>query len=134
MDLNEQILLFINLDKTRFDYATKMNLKDSQLIRVITLLASSIEEQRSYLIKLNAFPSTDELALEFDDAYQPWKSALNQISISPEALHKAERINTLLDSMSEGTNPAMWHVDSLNNSYWSEIRRISGEILREIKL
>ncbi|MGH7889688.1 MAG: hypothetical protein ACRENF_03975, partial [Thermodesulfobacteriota bacterium] len=83
-----------------------------------------------YLKRLGTFPSTDELALEFDDVYLTFKSNLSSLEsgIDNEFVSKIDSLNELFDGMSEN-HPELWIVDSLNSNDWSRVRDIAKEAL-----
>ena len=95
-------------------------------IESIKLLASSSDIQRKYLKDLGSYPVTDELALEFDDAFHN----IDQWSSVDSLLDEISQLNKLLDllDINEGT----WLESALDNKPWSEIRNLAKSILSKI--
>jgi hypothetical protein len=104
---------------------------NDMLRKSIGLLAAMPDIQRQYLRKSGSFPSTDELALEFDDAYQQFmgQPGFSRTNIITSKLIK---INWLLDSFSETEDTFIWLEESLDHQSWGEIRDIARSILKEI--
>jgi hypothetical protein len=100
------------------------------LIKSIKLLAATPDEQRDYLKKSGSFPCTDEIALEFDDAYR-YFAAQEEDSMLLSISNKLKRINAILEALSNSTNESDWNENSLNNSAWTEVRKIAISILEE---
>jgi hypothetical protein len=100
------------------------------LINSIKSLAFSSETQRDYLKQIGTFPSLDELALDFDDAYRPFVGELATHPSNPITL-SLQKINLLLDSFSE--DKTIWTEESLDNKSWTELRAIAASILRDIE-
>lgn len=102
------------------------------LINSIKLLASTPNEQREYLKKHGLFPSTDEIALEFDDAYQHVAGQTDQL-LPTSISNKLKRINSILNVLSNPGDNNNWDEQSLDNSEWTAIREIANKILSEIE-
>jgi hypothetical protein len=104
-----------------------------QLIKALKILANSKEEQINYLIELGTFPSTDELALQFDDAYRVFLGNLderqNADSFDDKTLKLLSNIVSIFNVLSERKEDNVWNVSSLSGSYWNQIRELSKETL-----
>ncbi|MGZ3140624.1 hypothetical protein ACVDFE_01190 [Lentzea chajnantorensis] len=86
-------------------------------------LALPASAQRAHLESIGTAPSTDELALEFDD--------VRRHPVPPAAGPFVDRIDTLLETMS-GPGP-VWHVTSLPTAaQWAELRLLAAELLRHL--
>jgi len=107
-----------------------------QLLKILTVLASTEAEQINYLIKLGTFPLTDEFALEFDDAYQFFLSNIDERkkdnSINKIFLDKLNEIDLIFIEMSNVNSNIFWNVSSLNLTEWSKIRKLAKEALSNI--
>jgi hypothetical protein len=91
------------------------------LTDAVRRLALSAPQQVEYLRSIGTAPSTDELALEFDD--------LRHLGHPADAAPLVERIDGLLEAMS-GPGP-LWHVDALDVApEWAELRLLAAELLR----
>ncbi len=105
-----------------------------QIIDALNILANTWENQSAYLTDLGTSPSTDELALQFTDTYQIYKSKLyNGKSLyNEDVLHNLDRINSFFDQMSNIPNNSFWNVSSLESAEWNEIRMLASETLKFI--
>ena len=84
-------------------------------------LAKPASQQAEYLKSIGTAPSTDELALEFDDLR-------HKCPTEPAAVALTERIDALLEAMS-GPGP-LWHTDSLATApEWAEVRALAADLL-----
>ena len=102
-----------------------MDLNELQ-IKSIKLLASISDIQRKYLKDLGSYPITDELALEFDDAFHN----IGQWHSNDPLLMEISKIDKLLDSLD--TNEETWLESELDNESWSNIRNLAKSILSKI--
>lgn len=104
---------------------------NKHLVAVLKTLAETKDNQVSYLIRLGTFPSTDELALEFSDTYQPVKPKLkeNTSHFKKKVIENLEKIDLLFDEMSNIQNNVFWNADSLDGIEWNKVRELSKEIL-----
>ena len=100
------------------------------IYKSVTILALSESEQKEYLLEMEVYPSTDELALEFSDSFKAYLGhcAEHPNSYNPDLLNRLQQIDDLLDEMSD-LNSSIWDVSSLNNIYWNEIRFLANNIL-----
>lgn len=105
-----------------------------QLIDALKILADIEENQVSYLVSLGTSPSTDELALQFDDTYMAVKGKLaetgNSIFVDEKVLKTLDSIDSLFDDMSHVSNNSFWDVSSLGNAEWAKVRELAREILQ----
>ena len=108
-----------------------MNDKSKLLIKVIKLLASNSNVQRDYLRKIGTFPSADELALEFDDAYRPFIGQIDS-DFPSSILIGLNQINSLFDLYSDMKDKTIWSEASLDTNLWLEVRDIANSILKKI--
>src|SRR5690606_16213620 len=99
-----------------------------RLLRSLEMLASSADAQEEYLRGLGTLPSTDELALEFDDAYEFFKSSADKEGLGA-FISRVDEIDELFDAMSVGGNADMWTVESLARGEWVKIREIAKEAI-----
>ena len=104
-----------------------MNYISNLLIKSIELLASNSDTQRKYLRDLGTFPSTDELALEFDDAYKPF---IGQQGYDPTEIIaiNLSKIDSLLDSYSKMEDKTIWLETSLDSNLWTAVRELAASI------
>lgn len=102
-----------------------MDLNELQ-VEAIKSLASNSDIQRKYLKDLGSFPITDELALEFDDAFHN----IDQLSSNDPILKEISKLNKLLDSLD--TNEGTWLESALDSKHWSEIRNLAKSIFSKI--
>jgi hypothetical protein len=106
------------------------------ILKILTLLASTKDEQIEYLINLGTSPSTDELALEFDDAYNIFLVNLcenDNFSINQKCLEMLNEIDVLFTDMSNNEINDFWNISSLNLKEWNCIRELSKQILEQMK-
>ena len=100
----------------------------SEFRRVVENLSSSAERQASYLEALGTAPSSDELAIEFDDAY---RTVIAQLS--GRASQLAEELNEMLESMSGEASGHLWTIESLHGEEkWTKVRQLAGTLLGEL--
>jgi hypothetical protein len=104
---------------------------DDLLIPAIEMLAADAGVQREYLNKLGTYPCLDELALEFDDAYQPFKAQYDK-SIPDTILVKIDAIDSALALLSDSGDVTLWDESSLDTKPWVEVRNLARDILYEI--
>jgi hypothetical protein len=100
------------------------------LIDAIKLLAASAHEQRAYLKKSGLFPCTDEIALQFDDAYRYFETRESHLTGSIS--NKLKSINAMLDVLSNSADKSIWNEKSLAENSWTDLRKITSSILEEI--
>ncbi|NRT13770.1 hypothetical protein HNP99_000095 [Flavobacterium sp. 28A] len=103
-----------------------------KLLKIIKILASTKDEQINYLIDLGTYPSTDELALDFDYAYVFYLRNINHKCddlINQIIFKKLNDINKIFGEMSNLPNDSFWEVISLDLNDWSKIREYASELL-----
>ncbi|MES2275314.1 MAG: hypothetical protein V4592_04780 [Bacteroidota bacterium] len=100
------------------------------LSKSISLLAATSTAQREWLKESGSFPSTDEIALLFDDCYNGL-SVDSDIGLSSSIFNKLKKINTLLDAASFPNESDTWSEKSLDYQPWTEIRMLAISILEE---
>ena len=107
-----------------------------QLLKILTVLASTEAEQINYLMKLGVFPLTDEFALEFDDAYQFFLSNKEERKegnlINKIFSDKLNEIDIIFSEMSNVNDNIFWNVSSLNLMEWGKVRKLAKEALGNI--
>lgn len=105
-----------------------------QILKILNILSSSSKEQTNYLINLGTFPSTDELAIEFEDGYkvltnifldEKYKSSIFYLDF----LNKLKEIDIIFDMMSSIEINIFWDVSSLDSQEWCRIRNIAKDAL-----
>lgn len=110
--------------------------KVMRLLKALEILAATKDNQIIYLIGLGTFPSTDELALQFDDAYQVFKGNIDKENYSnpfdKNILKILESIDLMLEDMSKGSDHQFWDISSLDEIQWSKVRKLAREALRLI--
>lgn len=107
-----------------------------KIINALKILAATKDVQKEYLLKIGTFPSTDELALQFSDAYSVYKVKLKEqnddLSAKGNLLKKFNEIDLLFDEMSSVSNYHLWNVSSLDKKEWNEVRSLANNILKLI--
>jgi hypothetical protein len=99
-----------------------------RLLRSLEMLASSADVQEEYLRGLGTLPLTDELALEFDDAYELFKSSADKDRFSA-FISRIDEIDELFEGMSAGGNADLWTNEALARGEWAKIREIAKAAL-----
>lgn len=100
------------------------SLKDS-----VSRLASEPPEQLAYLQHLGTYPLTDELALEFDDAFLLSDQLVSAGRLSDAVRRQLARIDALLDELSDGEEEN-WLPPALESDRrWQEVRELARSIL-----
>lgn len=98
------------------------------LLPVVERLSSPSESQTAWLEQLGTAPSSDELAMEFDDVYQ-----VTRLRMEGRAGELADELNGLLDAMSGEENEHLWTVEALaSEAEWERVRESAAELLREL--
>jgi hypothetical protein len=104
-----------------------------KIIKALNILAYPKDKQINYLIELGTFPSTDELAIQFDDAYNFFLGIANE---NKEHLYDKRifeilnRIISFFDRMSNKNNNDFWKVSSLGQDEWNNVRELANEALK----
>ena len=99
--------------------------REEQLLDAVKRLAAPPDEQVAHVHALGAFPSLDELALEFDDVFGPTGS-------SPPAGEWADalkRVAATLSAMSGPENADLWTPEALHGPEWAEVREVAREAI-----
>ncbi len=96
------------------------------------MLAANAADQRNYLKKIGTFPSTDELALEFDDAYRPFIGAKDP-DLPSSIMIKLNSIIFLFDLYSDMEDETIWLESSLDSHLWAKLREIANSVLKEVR-
>jgi hypothetical protein len=92
-------------------------------VRSVAVLALPAEAQTEWLRGNGVYPSTDELALTFDDGFRLTPIFLDRGWLNARALPVLVELNEHLDAMSAGTNADLWHADSLpGGTEWNRVR------------
>ena len=95
--------------------------REDFLIEAVKRLAAAPDEQAAYLRQAGAYPSLDELALEFDDAFAPVRA-----SQGGNEWHEAlGRLDAKLDAMSGQQNAQLWRAEALTRDDWAEVRELA---------
>src|SRR3954470_24554201 len=96
--------------------------KYSQILKAIEPLSFSIDQQINYLKNLGTYPSADELALEFDDAFQRYKGMISEGMLEEfsDISFQLGEIDNILNAMSESGNPDLWSVQALQSPHWNQ--------------
>lgn len=100
----------------------------ARLVEVLDRLAATPDRQKAYLQQLGVGDSTDELALEFDDAFRPLDPLLRDAG-APDGVRDALRT---LDS-ALARDPLDWTTLSLESSGWVEVRRLAAQALQALE-
>ncbi|WP_116790178.1 hypothetical protein [Flavobacterium psychrotrophum] len=110
-----------------------------KIFKVLNTLASSKEEQVSYLIAIGTFPSTDELAIEFDDEYKILLGILNDkknsfLNSHLNFLNKLNEIDSIFAEMNHANVKIFWDAASLGSEKWNKIRERAKDALNYSKI
>jgi hypothetical protein len=100
----------------------------SEILKAVRCLSFSPDKQVEYLKNLGSYPSVDELALQFDDAFVSMKGELK------ESISELENLNSLLDSLNEEQDSDIWNAKSLISPPWEQIRLLSKKILVKMEV
>ena len=104
-----------------------------QIIEALKILAETKDNQIVYLTDLGVIPSTDELPIQFDDAYQIFKWKFEESAVDPvyksKVLNNLNTIKLIFDKMSNMPHNIFWDISSLDNIEWVNIRTVAGETL-----
>ncbi|MBI2374518.1 MAG: hypothetical protein HYV07_11035 [Deltaproteobacteria bacterium] len=91
-------------------------------------LAATASEQEAYLRTLGTAPSTDELALEFSDAFGVVEEQLDE-----NERRISTRLDRYLEGMSGSDHVQLWTIDALHSAReWACVRKLADEVLRVI--
>ena len=94
----------------------------TELRRTLTNLAASPVRQREYLRHLGVNGLVDELALEFDDAYRPAATQLDDRV--PEVGVACRELDRMLSD-----DELDWDPDALEGEPWANVRSLASGIL-----
>ena len=100
--------------------------KTSAFFQVITLMASSFDEQIRVFPPFVVIP--DEIALLFDDIYRDTSQMYQDNKLSLDSVNLLTKMNDLLDNMSNDLTK--WNIESLKkDADWDTIRSLARSIL-----
>ncbi|HHU26374.1 MAG TPA: hypothetical protein GXZ56_07125 [Bacteroidales bacterium] len=100
--------------------------KTSTFFQVITLMASSFDEQIRVFPPFVVIP--DEIALLFDDIYRDTSQMYQDNKLSLDSVNLLTKMNDLLDNMSNDLTK--WNIESLKkDADWDTIRSLARSIL-----
>lgn len=108
----------------------------SELLRMLEILASPAEGQVEYLKKMVAQSMkgaelVDELALDFDDAYQCSRELRDEGEISDRLYKALSEIELHFDSMSGNNDDHLWSFAGLRDrEEWRRVRVLAGAALK----
>jgi hypothetical protein len=96
-----------------------------QFQQALQRLASSAQEQESYLVKLGTAPSADELALEYSDALE-----LVQADLDETVRGAARQLDRYLEEISGREHAELWTVAALHVApEWMHVRELASSVL-----
>jgi hypothetical protein len=103
-----------------------------EIYKALQLISSSSKDQINYLRELGTYPSTDELALQFDDAFKVYlgNDDKEQISVNDSLQEKLRNIALLFNQMSDSNDKSLWDVVSLERPEWIKVRTLAKEALQ----
>lgn len=104
-----------------------------RLFRSIQHLAWPADRQKMYLqVDLGVSALTDELALEFEDAYRAAAPLLEELGVPTQVRESLLTIEQLLQEMraTESDRLATWSLTGLDNlRSWAELRTLASDLL-----
>lgn len=108
------------------------------IVKPLEILALSSDEQIKYLKKIGTYPSTDELALQFEDAYVKlvgdYNEGIASSTKNQKLLEDMKNINEILNYMSDSKLLRSWNVESLNEEHWNQVRLLASNILKKYEI
>jgi hypothetical protein len=100
----------------------------TSLRETVGRLAADPSEQIAYLQELGTYPVTDELALEFHDAFLLADQLVEAGRLAPDLYRRVSRIDKLLDDLSDGAE-ANWLPEALESDpRWAKVREIARTV------
>lgn len=103
------------------------------LKKALKTLSLSPDAQAAYLANGGYGDYADELALEFDDAYQVIKGYFGQKLLPPQAENLIEAIHSRLDSISGPDKAEFWRTTALRDrAEWEFICDLASRALKAI--
>lgn len=96
-------------------------------------LSLTPQEQAVYLEKGGYGDCSDELALEFDDAYQVVKGYFGQQCFPAEVEIILGTIDVQLKSISGPDKAKFWITSALQRSEWNSIRDLASRALKSLR-
>lgn len=96
------------------------------LVEAVERLAAAPDSQEAYLRQLGSYPSLDELALEFDDAFVPVRSMLDD---STSWAVELRRLDAKLTSISGQHHAGLWFASALTGEEWNEVRALARKAI-----
>ena len=103
------------------------------LVSALAILAYPKTKQVNFLIELGTLPSTDELAIQFDEAYKVFLGIVNEnkkYPYSKDLFKILDAINSVFDEMSNKSNNDFWETTSLSGVEWNKVRELAKEALQ----
>ncbi|WP_338692659.1 hypothetical protein V2W30_00525 [Streptomyces sp. Q6] len=98
------------------------------MIEALALLGADSADQLAWIDRYKVV--TDELALEFDDAFRLIADLQQDEFLDTEALGKLQLIDTVLEEMSGRENAERWSGEALaNDAGWRQVRTLARDLL-----
>jgi hypothetical protein len=104
----------------------------ARFLRSVAVLALPAAAQVDWLRSLGLGEPglADELALEFDDGFGMLAGLMAQGVVPDAATPILLQIDSLLSTMSEGSQPEVWEVEALSSApQWEEVRELAQRVL-----
>lgn len=99
----------------------------SFLDRTVRNLAATPTEQMDYLSRIGTPDNADELALEFESAFDAARSRLGV-----ELVNDLDSLLALLESFGGQSRSEDWTFEALTNSeLWRAVRSLASDVLRD---
>ena len=99
------------------------------LKETVANLAATPLEQENYLRHIGTWPSLDELALEFDDAWRLLPGLVAAGFLDPALSAPMAELDRMLDVISGSENEPLWYDKALDGPEWLAIRKKANECL-----
>jgi hypothetical protein len=99
-------------------------------IASVGLLAVGRESQVQYLERIRTAPSTDELALDFDESFRMLPMFENAGLLDERILGPLTRIDEILTAMTR--DQVGWEIDALDSDQWCQVRAEALEVLMRL--
>ena len=102
------------------------------IVETLSRLAAPCRRQEAYLREFGTWPSLDELALEFDDAYRPLVTPTPDPGLPSLAVARLGMLDRKLAEMGKG-GPALWSDSALaSDPAWAEVRAFAAAALEAL--
>ncbi|MET9840411.1 hypothetical protein ABZZ01_21895 [Streptomyces virginiae] len=99
-----------------------------RLIDALALLGADSADQLAWIDKYQVV--TDELALEFDDAFRLMAGFQQEVPLNEDAMGKLRLIDSILDDMSGRDNAARWSREVLaTDAGWCQVWTLARDVL-----